>query len=84
MSWIYLKDKRPIFYVDDSKTLLETLEDNKVDSYSECRNGYCGTCRLKLLNGEVHYPEEPISHVEQDECLPCCCYPKSDIELEID
>ncbi|GLP96627.1 class I ribonucleotide reductase maintenance protein YfaE [Paraferrimonas sedimenticola] len=84
MSWIYLKNHKPIFYADDNRTLLETLEDNKVESYSECRNGYCGTCRIKLVNGEVSYPDEPLSHVESDECLPCCCYPVGDVEVNIE
>ncbi|WP_163931865.1 class I ribonucleotide reductase maintenance protein YfaE [Paraferrimonas sp. SM1919] len=84
MSWITVKEHRPIFYQDESKTLLDTLEDAKVEIYSECRNGYCGSCKSKLIRGEVYYPESPLTFLDDQECLPCICYPKGDVEIEIE
>ncbi|WP_419811770.1 class I ribonucleotide reductase maintenance protein YfaE [Bacterioplanoides sp.] len=67
-----------------AKTLLDSLESQQVDVHYQCREGYCGSCRVQLLEGEVHYSEEPMAWVNEDEILPCCCIPKSDLKIKID
>ena len=58
-----------------AKTLLESLEAQDVTLNYQCREGYCGSCRTQLLEGEVHYTEEPMAWINDDEILPCCCIP---------
>jgi len=65
-------------------TLLDSLEAQNVEVHYQCREGYCGSCRVQLLEGEVHYNEEPMAWVNDDEILPCCCIPKSDLKIKID
>lgn len=65
-------------------TLLDSLEAQNIEVHYQCREGYCGSCRVQLLQGEVHYNEEPMAWVNDDEILPCCCIPKSDIKIKID
>lgn len=65
-------------------TLLESLESQNVDVHYQCREGYCGSCRVQLLEGDVHYNEEPMAWVNEDEILPCCCIPKSNLKIKID
>ena len=65
-------------------TLLDSLEAQNIEVHYQCREGYCGSCRVQLLEGEVHYNEEPMAWINDDEILPCCCIPKSDIKIKID
>lgn len=39
-------------------------------------------CRVRLLDGEVQYLEQPLAFIAADEILPCCCIPKSDIRID--
>jgi len=36
-----------------------------------------------LLEGEVHYTEEPMAWINDDEILPCCCIPKTAISIKL-
>ena len=64
-------------------TLLESLEAQDVPVHYQCREGYCGSCRTQLLEGEVHYTEEPMAWINDDEILPCCCIPKTAIRIKL-
>jgi ferredoxin len=66
-----------------AKTLLESLEAQNVTMHYQCREGYCGSCRTQLLEGEVHYTEEPMAWINDDEILPCCCIPKTAIRIKL-
>jgi len=70
-----------IDYNDNQKTLLQTLEANGIKTFSMCKEGYCNTCSMQLLKGEVDYIEDPISYLEKNEILPCICKPKTDIVI---
>lgn len=64
------------------ETLLEGLERTGHDVEYQCRSGYCGSCRLKKISGEVDYPEYPLAFIQTDEILPCCCRVQSDLRLD--
>ena len=49
----------------------------------QCREGYCGSCRMRLLKGEVDYAETPLAFIQQGEILPCCCKARGEIEIEL-
>ena len=68
---------------EEHPSLLVALEAHQVEVEYQCRSGYCGACRLKLLKGEVTYRQQPLAFINQGEILPCCCMPLTDIELEI-
>ncbi|WP_219952765.1 class I ribonucleotide reductase maintenance protein YfaE [Dickeya zeae] len=68
---------------DEHATLLEALESQRVPVEYQCRSGYCGSCRLRLIKGKVAYRETPLACLQQDEILPCCCMPVDDIELDM-
>lgn len=67
----------------DHPNLLATLEANNLCVEFQCREGYCGSCRMRLLKGEVDYAETPLAFVQQGEILPCCCRAKGEIEIEL-
>ncbi|WP_434926115.1 class I ribonucleotide reductase maintenance protein YfaE [Shewanella sp. HL-SH2] len=80
---VSLKGQPAILFDGKQATLLEALEDQKVKVFSECRNGFCGACKTKVISGEVTYTKQPLAELEQDECLPCCCIPKTDLNLSL-
>lgn len=68
---------------DEHPSLLHVLESHKHFVEFQCREGFCGSCRVRLLKGEVCYAETPIAFVQEGDILPCCCKAKGDIELEM-
>lgn len=67
----------------EHRSLLEALEAQKHQVNYQCREGYCGACRCKLLSGSVSYINEPLAFVRKGEILPCCSVPITDIEIEL-
>lgn len=65
----------------EHRNLLEVFEHHQVDVEYQCREGYCGSCRMKLVSGEVAYSEKPLAFISDGEILPCCCMPVGDIEI---
>ena len=63
--------------------LLEALESQKVEVDYQCREGFCGSCQVQLLEGEIEYTSEPIAFIPEGRILPCCCHAKSDLTIEI-
>ncbi len=79
---VSLSDGRAVYF-QHAHTLLESLEAQGVEPQYQCREGYCGSCRVQLLDGEVYYYEEPMAWVNNDEILTCCCIPKSDLKIKL-
>ncbi len=74
-----------VHYENNEQTLLECLESADVEVHYHCRDGFCGACRVTLVEGEINYPQgEPLAFVGDKEILPCCCTPVTDITLLID
>jgi|TARA_R110000851_G_scaffold329237_1_gene500918 ferredoxin len=76
-------DNNQIIQHSTNNTLLDTIEENGIQIEYHCRDGYCGTCRSKLVSGEVEYVNYPLAFIGDGEILPCCCIPVSDIEIEL-
>jgi len=73
------KVKAPI-----KNTLLESLEQAQVEVHYHCRDGFCGACRVILEQGQVSYPlGEPLAYVDDNEILPCCCIPVTNLKISI-
>ncbi|UIM99776.1 class I ribonucleotide reductase maintenance protein YfaE [Yersinia ruckeri] len=70
-------------YSDNGSSLLEALEHYQIAVEYQCRSGYCGSCRTRLLRGEVCYQQQPLAFIQDGDILPCCCTPVGDIELEM-
>jgi ferredoxin len=78
-------DDKTITFQESDRSILECLENANVEVHFHCRDGFCGACRVKLVEGEIYYPQgEPLAFVGDGEVLSCCCIPKSDIKLIIE
>ena len=61
--------------------LLEVFEQHQVAVEYQCREGFCGSCRMRLVKGKVVYRQQPLAFIQDGDILPCCCLPVGDIEL---
>ncbi len=70
--------------VQPGKTLLEAAEAAGVAIPSLCRSGVCGTCKTKLLEGNVEFSSDAIDpeDAEQGYILPCVAWAAGDCKLE--
>lgn len=64
-------------------TLLTALEGANVHIHYHCREGFCGACRTKLLEGEVAYTTDPLAFIDDDEILPCCCVAVCPLKIKV-
>ena len=68
--------------LQEGETLLEALERTGHAVEYQCRSGYCGSCRVKLLSGSVTYRECPLALILPNEILTCCCTVIEDIHID--
>lgn len=71
------------FYYQYELTLLDSLEAQEIPAPYNCRGGYCGCCKVRLIDGEVDYIQESLLDMQEGEILTCCTVPKTHIEIEI-
>jgi ferredoxin-NADP reductase/sterol desaturase/sphingolipid hydroxylase (fatty acid hydroxylase superfamily) len=62
--------------------ILEFAESNGVSLEAGCMFGECGACSTKMEKGSVDYNYQTAIKPVQGNCLPCSCFPTSDIRLE--
>ncbi|MFK3775530.1 pyridoxamine 5'-phosphate oxidase family protein [Pseudomonas sp. NPDC089406] len=74
----------PVYFASSAKearwapgsgTLLELAESRGLTPEFSCRGGSCGTCKTKLVSGQVHYPNPPAEMPEDGTVLICCAVP---------
>lgn len=58
-------------------SLLELAESRGLSPEFSCRGGSCGTCKTRLISGQVHYPVPPAERPAPDHVLICCAVPAS-------
>lgn len=80
MAWIFYPDSKlnlREFYLHQQETLLAGLLRVGIKARFECRQGYCGVCKVKYraLNAKTRldYTLSPLVMLAEDELLPCCC-----------
>ena len=56
-------------------SLLELAESRGLRPEFSCRGGSCGTCKTRLISGQVHYPLPPAEVPDDGQVLICCAIP---------
>ncbi|MGI5350004.1 2Fe-2S iron-sulfur cluster-binding protein [Streptomyces sp. CA-250714] len=72
----------------EGETLLETVLRNRTDAPYACKGGVCGTCRARLLGGEIHmdrnFALEP-EELDAGYVLACQSHPLTEkVEVDFD
>ena len=76
------------FKVGARESILEGALREKIDHPYSCKNGLCGMCKLRLIDGKVdHLDHSPhsLSELEKEEglILSCRAFPLTDVEVSI-
>lgn len=71
-------------WTPDAGSLLELAESRGLAPEFSCRGGSCGTCKTRLVSGQVHYPNPPADMPEGDGVLICCAVPAEGEPLQLD
>jgi phthalate 4,5-dioxygenase reductase subunit len=66
------------------KTILEALRDHGLDVPSSCESGTCGTCRTRLISGEVDHRDLVLADDERASNIMVCVSRARGHELVID
>ena len=84
MTWVVTKQQR--FYLHDGESLLDGLIRTGHDVSYQCKQGYCGSCRSRVIGHSlpISYPNPPMAHLKDDELLPCVCQVQGVVYLDLD
>ena len=72
------------FELHPNETLREGLERTGHAVEYQCRGGFCGACRIPIIEGQVSYQSTPLAFIGAGEVLPCCSRPQGDLVLDLD
>src|SRR5665647_661231 len=75
------------FPIEEHETILEAALKHGYTLPYSCRDGVCGTCKGKIVSGQVDYgkyQESTLSEAEKAAgmALFCCAKPQSDLVLD--
>ena len=78
---------RHSFQAESDETILEAALRQGLSLPYGCRNGFCGSCRGKVLTGEVEHGAAPIEVLSNADraagfALFCCAMARSDLRIE--
>ena len=77
-----INGKTESLYVFGDESILTELEAHNVLINYSCRQGHCGSCILKLVDGEVVH-QECLVPLSEGEILACQSNPTTDIKITI-
>jgi CDP-4-dehydro-6-deoxyglucose reductase, E3 len=85
---ITIKPSDHTFACDADETVLQAAMRADLMIPYGCRNGACGTCKGKILAGDVDYGSYQASTLTEDEkrmgfALFCCAKPETDLVIEV-
>lgn len=66
---------RRVAWLPGSGSLLELAERSGLEPEFGCRDGTCGTCRTRVVSGNVAYPGRTPPELGQGAALICCAVP---------
>ncbi|MBW4469954.1 MAG: 2Fe-2S iron-sulfur cluster binding domain-containing protein [Stenomitos rutilans HA7619-LM2] len=73
---VFAQSNKTALWQAGADNLLEFAETNGLNPPYSCRQGICGTCQCKLLEGEVEYVETPTAAIDDGSVLICIAKPK--------
>jgi ferredoxin len=72
---VELKDSGITLQVAADQTLLAALQAANIDVQSDCREGLCGSCEVRVLAGVVDHRDVVLTRAERDangKMMACC------------
>jgi len=85
---VQIKPSEHQFYVESGETVLDAALRQGVNLRYGCRNGACGSCKGKLLDGDIHYDSDQKALTDDDKAqnlaLFCQAIPDSELTIEVE
>lgn len=72
---VELKDSGLVINVAADQTLLQALRGANIDVQSDCGEGLCGSCEVRVLAGQVDHRDVVLTRAERsanDKMMACC------------
>ena len=70
------------FTIPEDSSIVEVLHENGIDHPVSCEQGICGTCIVKVLDGDPDHRDEILTDSDRNEVgefTPCCSRSFSDV-----
>jgi uncharacterized protein len=74
---VFTKSGKALTWESEYDSILEFAEAHELNPDYSCRQGICGTCMCRILEGEVEYQEEPTAAIAEGSVLICISKPKT-------
>ncbi len=84
---VQLTDQDISFKVNNDETILEAALRQECNLPYGCRNGSCGSCKAKIISGDITYTDglpEALTKAEQDQGYALLCKAKATSDLSIE
>jgi len=72
---VFQRSAKEARWQPDGGSLLELAESRGLRPEFSCRGGSCGTCKTRLVSGQVNYPQPPAEVPDEGSVLICCAIP---------
>lgn len=72
---VFQRSAKEARWQPEGGTLLELAESRGLHPEFSCRGGSCGTCKTRLISGQVNYPQPPAEVPDEGQVLICCAIP---------
>ncbi|MFL8989428.1 pyridoxamine 5'-phosphate oxidase family protein [Pseudomonas sp. QLc11A] len=72
---VFQRSAKEARWQPEGGSLLELAESRGLRPEFSCRGGSCGTCKTRLVSGQVHYPLPPAEVPDDGQVLICCAIP---------
>jgi len=72
---VFQRSAKEARWQPDGGSLLELAESRGLHPEFSCRGGSCGTCKTRLISGQVNYPQPPADVPDDGHVLICCAVP---------
>ena len=81
---VTIASRNQTFSVPGDRSILEALRDAGVKTVSSCESGTCGTCKAKLISGNVDHRDMVLEDSERPHHIMICVSRAADGDLTID
>ncbi|MCF8145925.1 MAG: 2Fe-2S iron-sulfur cluster binding domain-containing protein [Deltaproteobacteria bacterium] len=82
----FKRSQKTAEWQDRFENILELAEHHGIEIDSDCQQGFCGTCKIELLSGDVHMEVTDgleAEDMKQNMILPCVARPTTDIVINV-
>ena len=77
---VFQRSAKEARWQPEGGSLLELAESRGLRPEFSCRGGSCGTCKTRLVSGQVHYPLPPAEVPDEGQVLICCAIPAQGVQ----